>query len=111
MSLGISSSSVGATSFSGKQPVASKKVELPVELPAAGEAGRKFSMSMSLLMHFLVVVLAGWLDRQQQAVIDYLKTGNEILKSQIKIRRLRLTDEERRRLAVKGRALGRKLLS
>ena len=62
-------------------------------------------------MHFLVVVFAGWLNRQQQAVIEYLKTENEILKSQLKRRRLRLTDEDRCRLAVKGRALGRKVLA
>ena len=59
-------------------------------------------MTTSLPMHFLVVVFAGWLNRQQQAVIEYLKSENEILKSQLKGRRLRLTDEERRRLAVKG---------
>ena len=68
-------------------------------------------MTTSWPMHFLVVVFAGWLNRQQQAVIEYLKTENEILKSQLKGRRLRLTDEERRRLAVKGRALGRKVLA
>ena len=68
-------------------------------------------MSAQLPTYFLMVVFAGWLNRQQQAVIDYLKTENEILKSQIKGRRLRLTDEERRRLAVKGRTLGRKVLA
>ena len=62
-------------------------------------------------MHFLVVVFAGWMNRQQQAVIEYLQTENKILKSQLKRRRLRLTDEDRCRLAVKGRALGRKLLT
>ena len=36
-------------------------------------------------MHFLVVGFAGWLNRQQQAVIEYLKTANEIFKSQINI--------------------------
>lgn len=68
-------------------------------------------MTTSLRMHFLVVVFAAWLNRQQQAVIDYLKTENEILKAQLSGRRLRLKDEDRRRLAVKGRALGRKLLA
>ena len=34
--------------------------------------------------YFLVVVFAGWLNRQQQAAIDYLKTENEILKSKLK---------------------------
>ena len=61
--------------------------------------------------YFLMVVFAGWVNQQQQAAIEYLKAENEILKSQLKGRRLRLTDEERRRLAVKGRALGRKLLA
>src|SRR5215212_561148 len=58
-----------------------------------------------------MVVFAGWLNRQQQAAIEYLKTENEILKSQLKGRRVRLRDEDRRRLAEKGRALGRKLLA
>ena len=58
-----------------------------------------------------MVVFAGWLNRQQQAAIDYLKTENEILKSQMKGRRLRLRDDDRRRLAEKGRALGRRLLA
>ncbi len=38
---------------------------------------------MSLPMNFLVVIFAGWLNRQQQAMIDYLKTENEILRSQL----------------------------
>ena len=61
--------------------------------------------------YFLRVVFAGWLNRQQQAAIDYLKTENEILKSQVKGGRVRLRDEDRRRLAEKGRALGRKWLA
>ena len=46
-----------------------QKGELPVELPAIGEEGRKFGMSVSLPMHFLNVVFAGWLNRPQEAVI------------------------------------------
>lgn len=68
-------------------------------------------MSTPLPLHFLMVIFAEWVNRQQQAAIEYLKAENEILKSQLQGRRLRLTDEERRRLAVKGRALGRKLLT
>ena len=52
------------------------------------------------------MVFAGWLNRQQQAAIEYLKAENEILKSQLQSRRLRLTDEERRRLAVKREGVG-----
>src|SRR5688500_7715215 len=58
-----------------------------------------------------MVVFAGWVNRQQRAAIEYLKAENEILKSQLKGRRLRLRDEDRRRLAEKGRTRGRKLLA
>ena len=60
--------------------------------------------------YLLLGILAGWLNRQQQSVIEYLRTENEILKRQIRGRQLKLTDDERRRLAVKGKALGRKVL-
>jgi hypothetical protein len=59
---------------------------------------------------FLVNMIAGWLNRQQQKVIDYLIEENRVLRSQLKGKKLRLTDEQRRRLAVKGRLLSRKLL-
>ena len=41
-------------------------------------------MNAQLPTCFLMVVFAGWLNRQQQAAIDYLKTENEILKSQMR---------------------------
>ena len=58
--------------------------------------------------HFLVITLAGWLNRQQQAVIDYLMEENRVLKEQLEGRRLRFTDEQRMRLAVKAKLLGRR---
>ena len=57
-----------------------------------------------------VVTVAGWINRHQQDIIDYLVDENRVLKGQLRGRRLRLTDEERRRLAVKGKALGRSVL-
>ena len=60
---------------------------------------------------FFVNMLAGWLNRRQQKVIDYLVEENRILRAQLKGKRLRLTDDQRRRLAVKGKILGRKLLA
>src|SRR5688500_5129766 len=60
---------------------------------------------------FLMVGFAGWLNRQQQAAIEYLRVENRVLKAQLKGRRRRLTDEQRHRLVVKGGALGRKLLA
>ena len=34
--------------------------------------------------YLLLGILAGWFNRQQQAVIDYLRAENEILKRQLK---------------------------
>jgi hypothetical protein len=60
--------------------------------------------------HLLVIALAGWLNRHQQAVIDYLIEENRVLKEQLEGQRLRFTDEQRIRLAVKAKVLGRRLL-
>ena len=58
--------------------------------------------------HLLVIALAGWLNRQQQVVIDYLIEENRVLKEQLGGQRLRLTDEQRMRLAVKAELPGRR---
>ena len=51
---------------------------------------------------FFVNMLAGWLNRRQQQVIDYVVEENQILRAQLRGKRLRLTNDQRRRLAVKG---------
>jgi len=56
------------------------------------------------------VILAAWINRQQQIVIDYLRTENQILKETHGRKRILLSDDQRRRLAVKGKILGRKML-
>ena len=61
-------------------------------------------------LQVLLVTLAGWVNRHQQHVIEYLVEENRVLKAQVKGRRLRLTDDQRRRLAAKGRRLGRRVL-
>ena len=58
----------------------------------------------------LLVALAGWINRHQQDAIAYIQEENRILRSKLKGKRIRFTDDERRRLAVKGKALGRKVL-
>jgi sugar lactone lactonase YvrE len=50
----------------------------------------------------LLAALAGWVNRHQQHVIEYLQEENRVLKEQLGGKRLRLTDNQRRRLAVKG---------
>ena len=59
---------------------------------------------------FVVLLFAGWVNRQQQAVIDYLLEENRVLRAAHGPGRLRLTDDQRRRLAVKGKVLGRRRL-
>ena len=58
----------------------------------------------------LVVALAGWINEQQLGVIEYLKEENRVLREQLGRRRPRFTDDQRRRLAAKGKALGRRVL-
>ncbi len=56
--------------------------------------------------HLLVIAVSGWLNRHQQAVIDYLMEENRVLKEQLEGQRLRFTDQQRIRLAVKVKVLG-----
>ena len=58
----------------------------------------------------LLVAVAGWMNRHQQDVIAYIQEENRILKSKLKGKRIRFTNDERRRLAVRGKALGSKVL-
>jgi putative transposase len=60
---------------------------------------------------FVVVAFAGWMNQQQQQVIEYLVEENRVLREQLGGRRLRFNDDQRRRLAAKGKQLGRKLLA
>ncbi len=69
---------------------------------------------MATVLHpwqILVAAMAGWITRQQDAVIDYLREENRVLEEQLGRKRLRLTDAQRRRLAVRGKAIGRRALS
>ena len=58
------------------------------------------------------MTFAGWVTRQQAQVIIYLIEENPVLKEQLVAqgRSLRLTDDQRRRLAAKDKPLGRGLL-
>ena len=57
------------------------------------------------------LVLSGWVNRHQQQMIDFYVSQTEaLLESQGK-KRILLNDDQRRVLAVKGKALGRKALT
>ncbi len=53
-------------------------------------------------------VLASHLNREQQRVIEYLETENQVLREKLGKKRTLLNDDQRRRLAVKGKELGRR---
>jgi putative transposase len=61
-------------------------------------------------LRFLLLLFSGWVNRHQREVIDYLMEENRVLREQLGGRRLCLNDDQRRRLAVKGEVLGRKVL-
>ena len=68
-------------------------------------------------MHFIhqpwnlfFLILASWINRKQQEVIEYLRTENQVLHEKLSKKRILLNNDQRRRLAVKGKILGRKRL-
>jgi len=62
----------------------------------------------ALPLQVLMMLFAGWVNRHQQDVIEYQQAENRALRDQLGGKRLRFTDQQRRRLAVKAKAVGRK---
>jgi hypothetical protein len=62
-------------------------------------------------LRLLLATFAGWVNRQQAMVIDYLVEENRVLKERLGNKPIPLTDDQRRRLAAKGKPLGRRLLA
>jgi putative transposase len=60
---------------------------------------------------FLLLILAGWINPRQHEAIDYLLTEKRILREKLGKKRILLNDNQRRRLAIKGKILGRKMLN
>ena len=59
-------------------------------------------------LHPVLMMFAGWLNRHQLDLIDYIQEDNRLVKQRLGERRIRFTDAERRRLAGKAFVLGRK---
>ena len=59
----------------------------------------------------MLIAVAGWMNQPQQYAIDYLREENRVLREQLGSRRLRLNDNQRRRLAAKAVGLARRLLA
>jgi len=54
------------------------------------------------------LIFAGWVNRSQQDVIEYLQEENRVLRERLGGKRILFTDGQRRRLAAKAKAIGRK---
>jgi hypothetical protein len=61
-------------------------------------------------LQMVLAVLTGWLDRKERQALAYLMEENRVLRRQLGQRRLQFTDADRRRLAVRGHRLGRRVL-
>lgn len=60
--------------------------------------------------HMLVLAMSALINHEQEKVIEYLLAENRVLRERLGKGRILLNDDQRRRLAVKGKALGRKAL-
>jgi hypothetical protein len=58
----------------------------------------------------LLMVLTGWLARREREVVAYLIEENRCLRRQLGGRRVRLTDDDRRRLGARAYRVGRRAL-
>jgi transposase InsO family protein len=61
-------------------------------------------------LQMVLCVLTGWLDRREREAVAYLIEENRLLRRQLGTRRLRLTDDDRRRLAARAYRVGRTAL-
>ena len=67
-------------------------------------------ISMDEIVDDSLLFLAGWIHRRQQEAVEYLLAENRVLREKLGKKRILLNDDQQRRLAVKGKILGRKML-
>jgi hypothetical protein len=58
-------------------------------------------------LQWLLLVLTGWLEHRDREALAYVVAENRLLRQQLGTRRLRLTDADRRRLAIRAVGVGR----
>ena len=73
--------------------------------PLSDQATLKFRHGALALDPFrsLLISLAGWMNQRQQDALDYRQEENRVLREQLGGKRLRLSDDQRLRLAVEPR--------
>jgi putative transposase len=69
-------------------------------------------MTPTIHLQLLLATFAGWIGIHQSREISYLIEENRVLKEQLESsgKRILFTDDQRRRLAAKGKPLGRRAL-
>ncbi|MCZ6836479.1 MAG: integrase core domain-containing protein [Planctomycetota bacterium] len=65
---------------------------------------------LTIPMRMLLLAIAGWLNEGQRGRIEFLQEQVRVLQELQGGKRLRLNDDQRRRLAAKGKRLGRRIL-
>jgi len=65
---------------------------------------------MTTPFQMLIMMFAGWVNEHQRTVIAYLQEENRVLRELHGEKRLRFNNDQRRRLAARGKALGRGVL-
>jgi putative transposase len=63
-----------------------------------------------MALQMVLGVLTGWLERREREAVAYLIEENRLLRRQLGNRRVRLTDDDRRRLAARAYRVGRRAL-
>ena len=64
------------------------------------------SISFMQPWQLVLIGVAGWMNRRQQQLIDYLLEENRVLSEQLGKQRLRFSDAQKKRLALKAKSLG-----
>jgi transposase InsO family protein len=64
----------------------------------------------TLPSQFLLMTLAGWVNRSRQDVIEYPQEESRVLRENLGGKRLHFTDSQRRRAALKAKAISRQTL-
>ena len=89
-------------------------VEYTLWAPVFGSLDNLTINTMPIVLdpfRFVLIAVAGWMNQRQLQMIEYQREENRVLREQLGERRLRLTDDQRRRLAAKAKGLGRRLLA
>ena len=74
------------------------------------DADDSANMAADLPLKLLLITFAGFVQRDQSRLIAYLLQENRVFRELQGNKRLRLSDDQRRRLAAKSKPLGRRLL-